>query len=727
MNKVLHFIIFILRICIISSLLIFVNAFEDIGSSTSMLILGAALAVFIAKKFNNQKFSNKFFILLNLALPILTYIIFYLLNLIPFKIDSNYTLNLAIIENHSFNFLGIFQISLISSYFYYKYFNYIYVEMIAGTCFFLSLLSGHRNYRFDLMNIVSDLAWYLKLEQLTTVILIGASFFIVVFVYLFLSSLPQRFKKDSEKFYSGNPIVSYSLGGTCLLCIFFFLCQSLYNFHYKEVQTKIKNGVSDEAKEGVSPLNFHSGLGGSSQATAVVRLEGDYKSNPYSPLLYFRETAVSNLIENQLVIASPDFNPDVNNTSPLSYFEQKNDFNYNYREPLNQSIFLLTDHKIAFSVDYPINIVELENKNERFKSVYRAYAMAPTFNLNDLKNIEFGNPNWNMETKEHFLKEHPDLRYKELAEKLTKNNPEKFSKIKTILNYLTKKSIYTLQPGHESELQGDPVAPYLFGDMRGYCVHFAHATTYMFRALGIPARVATGYMSDLSQSKDGHILLRMNDRHAWAEAYIKNLGWIVFDIQPEQVESHAETPVDADLLEELIDMIDPGQELIPEDAGKDEVGLKDKAIDYNISKSFLLYFIIIAFLLILLINSILLNLYKLVGNKERKLKLFYTVNLLKLQAFNKKREDGQSFKSFLSQVSNKSFDDIDVLDKIYFNPNYKLESINSIELDKLIKNENKKFKDTIKAIQKNSFIKFIKLFFMYINPSTSIKILKRKV
>jgi hypothetical protein len=144
-----------------------------------------------------------------------------------------------------------------------------------------------------------------------------------------------------------------------------------------------------------------------------------------------------------------------------------------------------------------------------------------------------------------------------------------------ITQWFSENAIYTLTPGHEVAQDADPVAPFLFGDMRGYCVHFAHAMVYLFRSLGIPARIGTGYLTDLSQAKDGHILLRMNDRHAWAEAYISGRGWIPFDPQPQQVENHGESPVDTKLLEELMGMVGPSEEILPSEIGKDEAGLKD--------------------------------------------------------------------------------------------------------------------------------------------------------
>ena len=71
----------------------------------------------------------------------------------------------------------------------------------------------------------------------------------------------------------------------------------------------------------------------------------------------------------------------------------------------------------------------------------------------------------------------------------------------------------------------DPTADFLFGDRTGYCVHFAHAAVLLWRALGIPARVGTGYRTE---EDDRHgsstILIRASDAHAWPELYLDGIG-----------------------------------------------------------------------------------------------------------------------------------------------------------------------------------------------------------
>lgn len=65
----------------------------------------------------------------------------------------------------------------------------------------------------------------------------------------------------------------------------------------------------------------------------------------------------------------------------------------------------------------------------------------------------------------------------------------------------------------------------------GYCVHFATAAAAMFRALGIPARYASGYR--VTVPSEGIVVDVLDrDTHAWAEVYISGLGWIPVETTP---------------------------------------------------------------------------------------------------------------------------------------------------------------------------------------------------
>ena len=66
---------------------------------------------------------------------------------------------------------------------------------------------------------------------------------------------------------------------------------------------------------------------------------------------------------------------------------------------------------------------------------------------------------------------------------------------------------------------------------KGYCVHFASAMAVMARALGIPARVAVGFLPG-TQTSPGNYTVNLRDAHAWPELYFAGVGWVRFEPTP---------------------------------------------------------------------------------------------------------------------------------------------------------------------------------------------------
>lgn len=70
----------------------------------------------------------------------------------------------------------------------------------------------------------------------------------------------------------------------------------------------------------------------------------------------------------------------------------------------------------------------------------------------------------------------------------------------------------------------------------GYCVHFASAMAIMARTLGIPARVAVGYLPGSREGNSGEkkntYTVDSHDLHAWPELYFVGIGWVPFEPTP---------------------------------------------------------------------------------------------------------------------------------------------------------------------------------------------------
>ncbi len=78
----------------------------------------------------------------------------------------------------------------------------------------------------------------------------------------------------------------------------------------------------------------------------------------------------------------------------------------------------------------------------------------------------------------------------------------------------------------------DTVEYFLFEQRRGYCEQFASSLAVMACSIGIPARVATGYVPGEYNPFTGLHEVRANDAHAWVEVYFPGYGWSTFDPTP---------------------------------------------------------------------------------------------------------------------------------------------------------------------------------------------------
>ncbi len=123
-------------------------------------------------------------------------------------------------------------------------------------------------------------------------------------------------------------------------------------------------------------------------------------------------------------------------------------------------------------------------------------------------------------------------RVREMAESIVReaqaNTP--YDKARAIENYLR---------GFEYDLNlapppmdADVVDYFLFTAKRGYCDYSATAMVVMLRAVGVPARYASGYAMGTFDHNENAWLVNEDDAHAWAEVYFPGYGWIEFEPTP---------------------------------------------------------------------------------------------------------------------------------------------------------------------------------------------------
>ena len=87
---------------------------------------------------------------------------------------------------------------------------------------------------------------------------------------------------------------------------------------------------------------------------------------------------------------------------------------------------------------------------------------------------------------------------------------------------------YSEQPGRTPGLP--PLVGFVVDTRSGYCQHFAGAMALMLRLLGIPARVAAGFVP--GHYSDGTWTVTDHDAHTWVEVWFRGYGWLPFDPTP---------------------------------------------------------------------------------------------------------------------------------------------------------------------------------------------------
>jgi hypothetical protein len=116
-----------------------------------------------------------------------------------------------------------------------------------------------------------------------------------------------------------------------------------------------------------------------------------------------------------------------------------------------------------------------------------------------------------------------------LANDVTKGMTSDFDKATAIQMEITKRIKYNTNVSATPDNR-DPVEYALFESHEGYCDLFASSMVQMARVARIPARYAIGYLPDAkNRNSAGTQLLLESDRHAWAELYFEDIGWVVFD------------------------------------------------------------------------------------------------------------------------------------------------------------------------------------------------------
>ncbi len=581
----------------------------------------------------------------------------------------------------------------------------LFLEVLATGSLLVLALKGHRGYHIDIPSSISSLTWKIQafqswgIEPPELLATIGVIFSILTLLYSYLSSRRTLFGNKQTLQTEGKPRRLFTtLTLTLIIIGFLFSTKTIFESYSKNL-SQVMNGVGEASNlnEGKSNLGFNKASTPSKQPAALLRLQNSYDKNPWAPMMYLREGALSEYSGKEIVKAGSQYDKDAPTIDPNSPYYLSPPENVNERENILQAVYVLSDKAIPFSLDTPTFFKPIKNPNpKRFKYTYLTQSNAPVEPLVDLLDDQVGNRSWTKEMWAHYLrgpgsndslelstlssdikvisetepllsKNGEDLRYALLAEQLTSSIVSPMKKVTAIVQYLSEESIYVLEPNHNVTATGDPVAPYLFPRIkRGYCVHFAHSAVYLFRLAGIPARIGTGYLVDLQYAKGGDILVQMGDRHAWPEVYVQDKGWMVFDVTPQRAENDQVPIPDQDLLEQLMSEIDPIEILEGIPPAPENLDSEKSTVEKIIDSKILAYIpklIPYVFILFILAKFWLRHSWRLPSSDSKKLSRLYRAYISTLEDIGRKRSFGDTRLTFSKKVK----DQLDVDSAAIFN------------------------------------------------------------
>ena len=326
------------------------------------------------------------------------------------------------------------------------------------------------------------------------------------------------------------------------------------------------------SRENQDELEFRDDLDTSNDRVpvGVVLFHDDY-SPPYG-VYYFRQGAFSQYNGRRLVSAvASGVDGDIAREFPTRAMDIAGAPAVNAnRATVETTVALLADHTRPFGLEAPIRFAPSPNPDpERFRRTYRVTSAVLIADFTSMMGVPTGSADWSPEQWAHYTAAPDDPRYADLTQRVLHDvlpddmRQDPAARVAAITSWLGAEGTYSLRSRHAEA--DDPTADFLFGDKTGYCVHFAHAATYMLRSAGVPARVATGYAIEEAARQGGSALLVSGEAsHAWPEVYFEGYGWVVADVTPQTVISPPPAPPDPDL-QRLLGELARGLEPVPLD------------------------------------------------------------------------------------------------------------------------------------------------------------------
>jgi len=139
---------------------------------------------------------------------------------------------------------------------------------------------------------------------------------------------------------------------------------------------------------------------------------------------------------------------------------------------------------------------------------------------------------------------------RQLARSIVRGSANRYDRAEAIERFLRREYLYTLTP--PAGARGMSLEQFLLESKSGHCEYFSAAMAIMLRTLGIPTRVANGFLASEYNRFGDYYQVRQSDAHSWVEVFFPAHGWVPFDPTPPQTQENL--PL-ARTLRQIFDML----------------------------------------------------------------------------------------------------------------------------------------------------------------------------
>jgi transglutaminase-like putative cysteine protease len=458
---------------------------------------------------------------------------------------------------------------------------------------------------------------------------------------IYVAELVKNMNEDEPAFawFIGKKLFGFAIVASLLLIMIF----SVFNKEFKAIEKEFggqgkqndqdKETLTKQNKDGSVSNKKEMGMSGgvktSKRLVFIAKLDNYFPGSEMPNPLYFTydyftkfDTLTQTLETDPMMPSNDLFQPDPSKI-PLYFTSTDSTVLTKAKGILKRKIVTTEVYKALLSPQdflapstaffcQPI-AVEKEYK-QQFKSAYRAkmyvsdlnsayfiYNPAGNTELEKFQQQRFDElrkvANWNNEDR-NFMDYYTFIPKGEsydsiraLAQQLTMNAAAPVDKMIAVRDYFLSKDEdgqplfrYTENPGIPGLPSANKLTYFLFENRKGYCAYYAGASLFLLRALGIPSRVATGFLTvDRSDKNKGWYWFYEDQAHAWVQAFFPGYGWIDFDTTiPSTEQQQAPAPDGTPpIMVQAAQFVSIGKVLTVDTAGKRVIMLVNKMIFHD--------------------------------------------------------------------------------------------------------------------------------------------------